>query len=116
MSRYTGFSPKVRDMVLERSGGSCECCRGPFDLYSALHHRRPRGAGGSRDPLVSSAANALALCGRCHAHAESHRDLARQQGLLVSQWADPAEVPVFLRGVLVVLGVDGSVIPWRVAS
>ncbi len=78
----TGFSSRVRKLVRTRAGGGfaeqacCESC-GIWlgDHGGQLQHRLARGSGGSKDPVVSSAANAVLLCGTaqslCHGLAES---------------------------------------------
>lgn len=95
MRRRTGPSPETRDAVCVRAGMACEVCRdiyGPFHI----HHRRPRGAGGTRRVDTNSPSNLLLLCTPHHLYIESYRDLARAEGRLVSQHHDPAEVPVRL--------------------
>lgn len=102
----TGFSSATVARVLERDRGACVRCGRSVDLSArgiawSVHHRRPRGMSGSRNPLVSAASNALTLCGSgttgCHGAVESDRDSARQRGYLVPQWRDPADVPVLHR-------------------
>lgn len=95
----TGPSREVRATVLGRAQGSCERCRGPLDGpwgYS-LHHRRPRGSGGSRQPWISAPTNLLALCGNgvagCHGWAESQRTVATALGYLCRMGDQPAEIP-----------------------
>lgn len=81
----TGFSAAVRQLVTERSGGVCEiqvACTG--SRASAVHHRRPRGFGGSNLAWVNQAGNALATCEPCHRFVESNRTAATRKGLLVS--------------------------------
>lgn len=105
----SGVSPKVRQVVAERDLWTCVRCGryvGPFGTYS-LHHRRPRGAGGSRRADTNLPANLVTLCGHatssdgCHYWAEKNRDDARSVGLLVRQGARPASVPVLTwRGLL----------------
>lgn len=94
-------SPRTRQVVLERDLFRCVACGtyvGPFGDYS-LHHRRPRGMGGSRRPETNLPGNLLVLCGSgttgCHGWTETHRDEALSMGLLVSQFVtDPDQVPV----------------------
>jgi hypothetical protein len=55
----------------------------------SMHHRRPRGAGGTSLLWVGMAANALTLCGHatspdgCHAWVETHREEATELGYLI---------------------------------
>ncbi|QZN86929.1 HNH endonuclease [Cellulomonas sp. C5510] len=102
----TGFTRATVARVVERDRGTCVRCGRPVDLSArgiawSVHHRRPRGMGGSRNPAVSAASNALTLCGSgttgCHGAVESDRDAARRQGYLVPQWRDPVDVPVLHR-------------------
>jgi len=93
VTRRTGPSAAVRDEVYERAGYRCERCGdadGPFEV----HHRRPRGMGGSRREDTNSPANLLLLCTRCHLWTESNRATALERGYLVPQGQDPATVPV----------------------
>lgn len=69
--------------------------------------------GGTRRP--DTCANLLLLCGSgttgCHGWVESNRFAARAVGLLVSQRADPAQVPVLLRGGWWLLTEEGRAVP-----
>lgn len=106
--RDTGPTSATRLLVLDRAHGCCELCGvqlhdGTTWLAShSLHHRRARGAGGTRRPETNSAANLLLLCGDgvagCHGRIESHRSLAYSMGWLVHQGQDPALVPVVVHG------------------
>lgn len=109
----TGFPPKVRQLIFDRAGGMCEgmVTEDCTSRVEHVHHRRPRGAGGGRRPEINRAANGLALCGDCHVFVESHRAYARDRGLLVPlNGSDlPSCVPVWRRGVLVLLDDWGGV-------
>jgi 5-methylcytosine-specific restriction protein A len=97
----TGFSSQVRAVVIERAQGYCERCgekRG-----SEAHHRRARGAGGTRRPETNRPSNALWLCGGCHRFVESNRSYAYEQGWLVRQHDEPRDVPVSYRNTTVYL-------------
>lgn len=100
--RQTGFPPVVRSLIYDRSGGACERC-GERHSDSAIHHRRPRQAGGTRRPETNYPSNAGLLCGQCHREVESYRTQAFEDGWLVRQSHSPAEVPVLRRGVLCLL-------------
>lgn len=105
----------MRSLVMLRARSVCESC-GAAEAQS-VHHRRPRGMGGSRSGAVHSPVNLLAVCGRgsrpgCHGLIHQHPDDARRAGLLVRQGADPARIAVRLHdGRSVLLGADGSYIP-----
>ena len=103
----TGFPKKVRNVVTLRANGFCEVCG--VNEPVQLHHRRPRGMGGSKADDTNTAPNALAVCESCHRGIESDRDDALKFGWLVRQGANPAEVPVFRRGQWVVLTDSGAV-------
>lgn len=101
MGRRTGPSAVVVDVVWVRDEGSCARCRTglSFTLRGsqwAVHHRRPRGMGGSRELWVNQPANLVALCQACHEWVESHRGDARDLGWLVSRNAvyKSEDVPV----------------------
>lgn len=101
------FTDEVRNLIVARAKGRCEVC-GSMALYNQVHHRRPRGMGGSKDPRVGSAANGLLVHPHCHSKIESQRELARENGWLVSQSDDPASVPVKKHNGWVLLHEDGA--------
>lgn len=107
-----GFPASVKETVRARSGGICEL--DSCGAAQVLHHRRPRGAGGTSLPWVNRAANALHLSDACHTdRVEAHRHRAYVNGWLVSMLgsAKSADVPVLYRGRWVLLRDDGSVKP-----
>jgi hypothetical protein len=115
----TGFSAAVRTTIRQRAEGWCEVC-GVRTIAGQAHHRRPRGAGGSRREDTNTPSNALWLCSGfesrradagCHNKIESHRADAFEKGWLVRQGVDPSSVPVLYRGQFVYLGDDGSITP-----
>lgn len=109
--RYTGFPEGTKALIHARSEGVCELiipmiCTGRAEQ---VHHRRPRGLGGTRAPEVSAASNGLDVCAACHRYVELNRAVAQTNGWLVSQWASPAEVPVLYRSrVRMLLTDDGG--------
>lgn len=97
----TGPTKFTREVVLERDGYQCVSCGVNVmgKLYS-IHHRIPRGMGGTRRPEVNLPANLLLLCGTgttgCHGWVESHRMQARDWGYLIRRdTAKPSWEPVF---------------------
>lgn len=102
-----GFTPATRKIINDRADYVCECCgAAPVEQH---HHRRARGAGGSKDPLTNTPANAFAVCAADHAYIESNRTEALDKGWLVRQGKNPAEVPVLYRGRYAYLRIDGSI-------
>ena len=82
-----GVSVETRSVVIQRAGHRCEKCLGSLADGMSVHHRRPRGMGGTKIPAINSAENLLALCGSgttgCHGWVESNREDAYSRGLLV---------------------------------
>lgn len=76
---------RERDTVLTRAGGLCELCGGY--RASNIHHRRPRGMGGTKAQWINEPSNLLALCGSgtmgCHGMIESNRAEAYDRGWLL---------------------------------
>lgn len=111
--RRTGPSAATVTLVRERDGQACVLCGTTNNLTT--HHRRARGMGGSRWPGINLPTNLLTLCGSgttgCHGFVESYRNTARTQGYLVSQHADPAELPVFTHHGWVLLDNEGESYP-----
>jgi 5-methylcytosine-specific restriction protein A len=105
--RDTGPSAAVVALVRERASECCERCGN--DWGTQLHHRRPRGAGGSKRESTNQAANCTWICGPCHAEIESRREWATVHGWLVSQHSDPALVPVLTRHGWVLLTGSGGI-------
>lgn len=122
--RLTGFSPSVREIIRARAsrthtyglghGAVCEVlalCQGAEAVH--MHHRRPRGAGGSRREDTNLAGNSLYVCAQDHSWIELNRKKARDEfGWLISQFDSrpPSAVPVMYRGKFALLGNDGGVL------
>lgn len=81
-----------RMQIVVRANFSCEAC-GKYSADSlgawSVHHRRPRGMGGSKDPETNSPKNLLLLCGSgvtgCHGYFESHREEGYESKILLRQ-------------------------------
>jgi len=107
-SRSTGPSSDVVTAILERAGYSCEGCLSPLGDRRgedwSVHHRVPRGMGGTRWAGANRPPNLLILCGSgttgCHGFAESHRGPAVAAGWLVQSRTDPRSVAVLIGGEL----------------
>lgn len=100
--RSTGPSRLVVEVVIHRDRGQCAFCGtrpdGERGEGWSIHHRLPRGMGGSRRDDINSPANLVILCGtgteKCHGWAESNRTAARALGLLVRFNEIPSQVPI----------------------
>jgi hypothetical protein len=96
------FAPKlVRLLFFTRDGESCFRCRRGLRWEErgfgwSMHHRKPRASGGTSNPVIGKASNAVTLCGSgttgCHGWVESHRVEALEDGLLLS--TNGRDVPV----------------------
>jgi 5-methylcytosine-specific restriction protein A len=87
--RATGPDAKTRGLVMARDGGRCRRCGA---IGEQIHHRLPRGMGGTRDKKINSPANLVLVCGQCHAEIESDRLDAYDTGWLVRRGYDPAGI------------------------
>jgi len=103
--RSKRVSQAVRAQVLQRATYKCERCGIPLSkgFYYSLHHRTPRGMGGSREERLNLPSNLVAICGSgttgCHGFIESNREMAEREGWLVSRYEESAEIPIFIYGV-----------------
>lgn len=93
----------LRRLIYQRSGGLCEASGLPLPRNWELHHRRPRGMGGTSRPDTDTAPNVLALTPEVHnMHPDSvhmRRWWSEPRGYLLSQHEpNPAAVPVLLHG------------------
>jgi hypothetical protein len=99
-----GFPADVVDMIWRRDRGSCaRCGRGLIRERRvadwAIHHREPRGKGGTTGRVrewVNRAANGVCLCNTCHDWIEANRTEAIRAGWLVSalRVLRPVDVPI----------------------
>lgn len=103
--RKTGPTKQQIEAVIRRSSGLCERCGRQGEQ---VHHRRPRGAGGTIDEAINYPSNLTLLCASSHAFIEANRDWARREGWLVSRLSvnGPADVPVHRYGSEWVLFLD----------
>lgn len=82
----------------------CEACGGRVTGGYALHHRHPRGRGGSRLPWIDTPVNLMLVHGdlrvNCHNLTEysihSRVTRSRRLGHIVPYGTDPATVPVIV--------------------
>lgn len=81
----------------KRDGRHCRRCGIAITGFGSLHHRLPRGMGGSKSPTgkarADRASNLVLLCGSgttgCHGWVERHRRQAYETGWLVHRDDDP---------------------------
>lgn len=105
--RKTGPTPEVRAIVWHRGEGRCVLCG--CSRGEQIHHRRPRGIGGTRLDWINQPANLVLLCQSCHQHIETNRTVFRERGFLIPMGNLTAEqVPLIFPTCLVWLRNDGT--------
>lgn len=106
----TGFCTAIRRLIISRADFWCERCGGALGVE--IHHRRPRGMGGTNRESTNTASAGLWLCRPCHDRIESHRTEAYEYGWLVRQTEEPRDIPVLYRGILVTLDDLGNLVDY----
>ena len=102
-SKPAGWGQDTRETVQRRSGGVCEVAAvGCLGRATNLHHRLPTRMGGSRNPALRTAANALHVCGMgnasgCHRFVDECSKIAELAGWKLHAGADPLTEPVRYR-------------------
>jgi 5-methylcytosine-specific restriction enzyme A len=102
------FTEKGRQIIRERAKDKCELCGTPAAETAQIHHRKPSGMGGTKNPTSRLVNNGLFVHFRCHQRIELNRAEALKNGWLVLQSGDLSQ-PVLLHYGWVVLHEDGSV-------
>lgn len=103
------FTEKTRQVIRERAKNRCELCGTPVGMDAQIHHRKPRGMGGTKDDASRLACNGLFVHFRCHENIERNREVALANGWLVRQSGDSQDQSVRLHYGWVLLNADGSV-------
>ena len=103
--------PSVVGRVKLREGGCCAVCGLPIHGKGHLHHRLPRGIGGSA--MLNTPANLVHLHETCHLrHVEQQRMRAYLNGWLVRRGSQPKDVPfMYMLDGWVLLNEDGTTTP-----
>jgi len=93
MTTPGAFTRETVEKIWDRDSGRCVRCGRPqrFDQRGSgwsVHHRCPRGMGGTAREWIAGAANGIVLCGTgstgCHGWVETHRTRALEDGMLIS--------------------------------
>lgn len=106
----------ARRIVHNRDAGRCLMCGFVVThRLRSVHHRTPKGMGGSA--LLESPTNLVTLCGLgnadgCHGKAHSNPEWARNHGWIVSRSLNPTEIPIDMYDGWFTLTDDGQRIPY----
>jgi hypothetical protein len=99
------FTAKVKLAVRKRAGRGdefealCEAHGGWLGRKGGeFQHRDARGMGGSKDPVVNSAANAALICHDCHLLAEARDMDMHGMGFWLEEGEDPRTTGIMLHG------------------
>lgn len=84
-----------RRAVHDRAAGHCERCA-MTTTVPHLHHRRPKGLGGSSRADRHAVSNLVQLCPTCHQQVHANPAMSAEDGWIVprSSGLEPAEVPI----------------------
>lgn len=108
--------PKARQVVKARAGMRCEKCGRSTKWEGAeIHHRLPRGRGGTSETYINSPSNLLNLCKSCHAGIESDREEAKARGWLLPRNnpdIDPTQEPILTWRGWILLDDSGGWLPY----
>lgn len=88
--------------IWDRDGGKCAWCGqvasqdfGLMPWQTQVHHRWPRGMGGTSEAFVGRPSNGVLLHAECHTYIEAHRDEAIGKGFLIVHGIEkPRAVPI----------------------
>jgi hypothetical protein len=102
----------MNDALWWRDNGSCARCGVRLSGFYSLHHRKPRGMGGTKDPRSDDPRNLIHLCGSgttgCHGLIESNRHQGYETGWLLRS-LDHLDVPLLAPdGRLITLHANGE--------
>ena len=85
----------VKGVVMERDNWTCAA--GPERAVD-VHHRQPKGMGGSADPVIAfGAVNLIGLCREHHDLCHAEDPEMGRRGFMLKPEQDPAETPVYVR-------------------
>lgn len=119
MSKALQVPTGVRAAVLSRDGGYCARCGvNVANIPSAVHHRRSKGMGGSRDHRINDPRNLVLVCGMgneptgCHGTIHSNPVKAREDGWTLRSLDDLGTPMVTVLGSGVLLLADGTREDW----
>lgn len=93
--RRTGPTPDVIETVRQRDGACLRC--GSWNPVFGLdpHHRKLKGAGGTRDPRIHYPSVLVTLCRECHTHVHDvDRAGAERDGWIVRSLDAALTTPV----------------------
>jgi len=107
------FSTRIREHIKNRAHGACEVCGFRIGYSAQIHHRKPRGMGGTKSEASGSISNGLYVHAKCHTVIESNREKAMSDGFLMYQNDEPENVPVKLWYGWHYLNGDGTVTPYQ---
>lgn len=121
------FSPKTVTIITNRDRGCCAWCGRPINgergVDWSVHHRQPRGMGGTKARHANLPSAGVLLHGSgttgCHGLVETHRGRAIEAGFLVSRLGVQKPSAVAIQHAVhgyCWLGDDGSVLTVQEAN
>lgn len=101
MSKKTALTEAEREVLYARTGGYCEWCGRPMELWEMVdHHRKLRSRGGGWEMSNQMGVHGSNPPGACHnlQPGSIHQEvaLATARGAMVHAWQDPKTTDVLL--------------------
>lgn len=82
------MDPRLRQEVFDRAKGRCIRCGKRCDVDGVVHHLKPKGMGGSKDPRAHAITNLALAHDACHKEIHSRVKESYEHGWLLHNYPE----------------------------